>query len=86
MSTHVETQSKRERTWIYLAVCVVLGAIVIAGLVAFSSARESREAEEKADQLIAAIEDAGATAPRKTRSCASSATTVGPPARTRTTR
>ncbi|WP_370619728.1 hypothetical protein [Mumia sp. Pv 4-285] len=63
MSTHVETQSKRERTWIYLAVCVVLGAIVIAGLVAFSSARESREAEEKADQLIAAIEDAGATAP-----------------------
>ncbi len=63
MSTVVETQSKRERGWIYFTAWVVLGALIIAGLLAFSSARETREAQEKAAQLIAAIEDAGATAP-----------------------
>jgi hypothetical protein len=63
MSTSVETQSKRERSWIYFTACILLGALVVAGLIAFSSARETREAQEKAGQLIAAIEDAGATAP-----------------------
>jgi Tfp pilus assembly protein FimT len=63
MSTPVETQSKRERNWIYITAWVLLGAFVLAGLIAFSSARETREAQEKADELIAAIEDAGATAP-----------------------
>lgn len=63
MSTPVETQSKRERNWIYITAWVLLGAFVLAGLIAFSSARETLEAQEKADELIAAIEDAGATAP-----------------------
>ena len=63
MSTPVETQSKRERNWIYITAWVLLGAFVLAGLIAFSSARETAEAQEKADELIAAIEDAGATAP-----------------------
>ena len=63
MSTAVETQSKRERNWIYITAWVLLGAFVLAGLIAFSSARETAEAQEKADELIAAIEDAGATAP-----------------------
>jgi Tfp pilus assembly protein FimT len=65
MSTPVETQSKRERRWLYITSLVILGALVVGGLIAFSSARETREAQEKADQLIAAIEDAGATAPSK---------------------
>jgi len=65
VSTSVETQSKRERSGIYITAWVILGALVIAGLVAFRSARETREAQEKADQLIAAIEEAGATAPSK---------------------
>jgi len=67
MSTSTETQSSRERSWVYITACVILGAMVVVGLLAFSSARETREAQEKADQLIAAIEDAGATAPSKDR-------------------
>ncbi|HEY9408812.1 MAG TPA: hypothetical protein VIP77_04450 [Jiangellaceae bacterium] len=63
MSIPVESQSKRERSWIYITAGIIFGALIIAGLIAFSSARETREAQEKADQLIAAIEDAGATAP-----------------------
>ena len=63
MTTHTENQSQRERSWIYITACVLLGALVIAGLITFSSARETREAQEKADELIAALEDAGATAP-----------------------
>lgn len=63
MSTSVETQSKRERNWIYITAWIILGALVVAGLFAFSSARETREAQEKADQLITALEDAGARTP-----------------------
>lgn len=63
MSTSGETQSKRERGWIYLTAWILLGGFIIAGLFAFSSARETTEAQEKANQLIAAIEAAGRTAP-----------------------
>ena len=63
MSTAVETQSTRERSWIYVTAWILLGVLIVAALIAFSSARETREAQEKADQLIAALEDAGATAP-----------------------
>jgi Tfp pilus assembly protein FimT len=65
MSTPVETQSPRERTWIYFTACALLGVLVLIALFSFSAARQSRQAEEKADQLIAALEDAGATAPSK---------------------
>ena len=63
MSTSTETQSTRERNWIYITAWVLLGILVVVALITFSSARETREAQEKADQLIAALEDAGATAP-----------------------
>jgi Tfp pilus assembly protein FimT len=63
MSTPMETQSKRERSWIYITASVVLGVLVVAALLTFSSARETRNAEEKADELIAALEDAGARTP-----------------------
>jgi Tfp pilus assembly protein FimT len=65
MSTGVETQGQRERNWIYITAWVLLAAFVLAGLIAFRSVRETAEAQEKADELIAAIEDAGATAPSK---------------------
>ncbi|MGY0539739.1 hypothetical protein ACW14X_19655 [Nocardioides sp. YJ-D4] len=65
MSTPMETQSKRERSWIYITALVVLGVLVVVGLIAFNSARETRNAEEKADELIAALEDAGARTPDK---------------------
>jgi hypothetical protein len=63
MSTPQETQPARERTWIYVTAWVLLAALVIGGLIVFRSAKESREAQEKADQLIAALEDKGARAP-----------------------
>lgn len=65
MSTDVETQGQRERNWIYITACVLLAAMGVVALIAFGAARETREAQEKADELIAAIEDAGATAPSK---------------------
>ena len=65
MSTHVETQTTRERNWIYIAAWIILGALIVGGLLAFSSARETQEAQDKADQLIAALEAAGATAPER---------------------
>jgi hypothetical protein len=65
MSTHLETQTKRERSWIYITAWVVLGALAIGGLLAFRSARETREAADKADELIAALEAAGARTPDK---------------------
>lgn len=65
MSTGVETQGQRERNWIYLTAWVLLAGMGIAALLTFGAARETAEAQEKADELIAAIEDAGATAPSK---------------------
>jgi hypothetical protein len=65
MSTTTESQSRRERGWIYVTACVVLGLMFLGALITFSAARETRQAREKADQLIAAIEDAGATPPSR---------------------
>lgn len=61
MSTPTESQSSRERTWIYVASCVILGVMALIAIIAFSSARESARAGEKADELIAALQDAGVT-------------------------
>ena len=63
MTTPVENQSPRERSWIYFAACAILAVMVIWGIFAFSSARETRRAQDKADQLIAALQDAGARTP-----------------------
>lgn len=63
MTTPVENQSPRERSWIYITSCVVLGVMIIIALIAFSSARETSRAQDKADELIAALDDAGARTP-----------------------
>jgi hypothetical protein len=63
--TNYETQSSRERGFIYW---VALGLLVVFALIAlftFSSARQTRQASEKADEYIAALQDAGLTAPSK---------------------
>ncbi len=65
MSTSTESQTRRERTWIYYTALALLVLMVLGALLVFRGARESRQASEKADQLIAALEDAGATAPDK---------------------
>lgn len=65
MSTPLETQSPRERSWIYVTACVILGIMVVWAIFAFSSHRETKRAEDKADQLITALQDAGYRTPDK---------------------
>jgi hypothetical protein len=61
----MESQPRRERSWIYYTALILLIAMVVAALIVFRGAKESREASDKADQLIAALEDAGARTPDK---------------------
>ena len=63
MTTPVESQSPRERSWIYITACVILAILVIWAIFAFSSARETNRAQDKADELIAELENAGARTP-----------------------
>jgi hypothetical protein len=65
MSTPEETQTPSERRTIYIVVGAISLALVILGLFLFSSAKETKDAELKADQFIAALETAGAPAPPK---------------------
>jgi hypothetical protein len=59
----MESQEPHERRWIYVTAVAVLVLLTVWALFAFSSARESKRAEEKADELIAALSDAGAQTP-----------------------
>lgn len=61
----METQSPRERSWIYIVACVILAAMALWAVLAFSAVRETNRAEEKADELIAALQDAGARTPNR---------------------
>jgi Tfp pilus assembly protein FimT len=65
MSTETETQPPRERRWLYIISCIVLAVLVVIALFAFGSARETQKAQDKADQLIAALNAAGARTPDK---------------------
>jgi Tfp pilus assembly protein FimT len=63
MTTPAETQSPRERSWIYFTAIAIIIVLVVWGIFAFSSARETSQAQDKADELIAALQDAGARTP-----------------------
>jgi hypothetical protein len=65
MSTSTETQTPRERSWLYITSCIVLVVLAVIAIFTFSSARENRKARDKADEFIAALEDAGARTPDK---------------------
>ncbi|GAA1357000.1 hypothetical protein GCM10009636_27310 [Arthrobacter koreensis] len=65
MSTPVEQQPKRERTWIYIVAVVLLIGLGLWAVLAFGAARQSREAEEKADRFITLVEAAGVRTPDK---------------------
>lgn len=62
MSTGAEQQSPRHRSVLYVVVSVVLVILAVWAVIAFASARESQQAEEKAEELVQTLEDAGATA------------------------
>jgi Tfp pilus assembly protein FimT len=61
MSTSLETQPRRERSALYIAAMAILVVMAVVALFAFRSIRTTQEAEQKADELIAALQDAGAT-------------------------
>jgi hypothetical protein len=65
MSTVQETQPRSERTVLYVVIGIVTIVLMVVGLVLFDSAKETKDAEAKADQLIAALDALGVPAPPK---------------------
>lgn len=63
MTTSMENQPKRERSWIYISACVILAGMAVWAILAFSAVRATNRAEVKADQLNAALQNAGARTP-----------------------
>lgn len=61
MSTQTEQQPRRERSVLYIVVVVVLVILAVIAFIMFRTARQTAQAEEKAQELIQALEDAGAT-------------------------
>lgn len=57
MSGYVEPE--HHNRWVYVGAWIVLGVFVLIALFSFSSARATRQANEKADQLLTALQDAG---------------------------
>jgi Tfp pilus assembly protein FimT len=53
----------QKRSWIYWTAIGLLVVAAIIGLFTFSSARSTAQAQDKADQFAAALEDAGLNAP-----------------------
>jgi Tfp pilus assembly protein FimT len=65
MSTPEENEPRNELRWIYITSILLIAVFVIGGLIVFSSAKSTSQANAKADQLIAALKQAGARAPDK---------------------
>lgn len=63
MSTPAETQSPRERSWIFIAVLALLAVITLAGVLAFSRGVNDAQAQNKANELINALTEVGARTP-----------------------
>jgi len=58
-----ETETRRERYLLYVVAGATVLALMVLGLIFFNAASSNREAQDKADQLIAALEHAGARTP-----------------------
>jgi Tfp pilus assembly protein FimT len=54
-----------KKTWIYWVAIALLIVFVVIGLITFSSARSTAQAQDKADELIEAMVAAGADAPSR---------------------
>ncbi|MFE6925580.1 hypothetical protein ACFVAV_31525 [Nocardia sp. NPDC057663] len=64
MTTDTESMgSRRERTIMYSVVAITFAILLVIVLIAYSSAASNSRAEAKADQLIAALEQAGVAHP-----------------------
>jgi hypothetical protein len=65
MSTSTNDSAAGIRRVTYFLVGGIILVLVVVGLVAFRSARSTQAAEQKADQLIAALDQAGLPTPTK---------------------
>ncbi|WP_144673534.1 hypothetical protein [Arthrobacter sp. U41] len=65
MSTHLETSTKKGRSVVYVVSIILLVVLAVIALLTFRSARETQQSLEKADQLIASINEAGGKAPSR---------------------
>ena len=63
--TVTETSSTQERRMIYVVTGIIVVVLVVIALLTFHSGKTSQQAEQKANQLIAALTAAGAHAPRQ---------------------
>jgi hypothetical protein len=63
MSTPAETQSKSERSWIFITALVLLGVVTLAGVLAFNEGVDNAQAQNKANELIDALASTGARTP-----------------------
>jgi len=63
MSTLMESQTRQDRTRLYLVLGIVLVAAMVLGLFLFKAAKSTQDAQDKADQLITELQNAGATVP-----------------------
>jgi hypothetical protein len=60
MSTVEETSTQKDRRVVYIVITVALVLLLIIALVFYRSAQSNQQAQEKANQLIAALQKAGA--------------------------
>ena len=63
MTTAKESSSRRDRMIIYGLVTFIIVVLTIIALLLFPYVSSNREADDKADQLIAALDQAGARTP-----------------------
>jgi hypothetical protein len=63
--TRQEGQTGRRDMVTYLVAGGLIGVLLVVALVTFDYARDNQQASEKADEFIAALEEAGLTAPSK---------------------
>jgi len=63
MSTTNESEPTGQRRWIYIVSIVLLVVIGLIGLLTFQSARSNAQATDKANQLVAELQKAGAKNP-----------------------
>jgi len=54
----------RSHRWLYLAVGAVVVVLVVIGLITYSGNKESREAEQKAQELTQRLQEAGLRVPQ----------------------
>jgi Tfp pilus assembly protein FimT len=63
MSTPAETQSKSERSWIFITALVLLAVVTLAGVLAFTRGVNDAQAQNKANELVNRLTEVGARTP-----------------------